>query len=106
PGQVFRAYIMGETGMLDMDAYDKLQLADDGSWRTVAQQPPVNTEHADTAFRQPRMQAYIDQLTVFNDAVRNGTPPPVTGEDGRVGVAVALALLESSKTGKMVEMGG
>ncbi|MBI1295025.1 hypothetical protein GC175_08710 [bacterium] len=105
PGQVFRAYIMGETGMLDMDAYDKLQLAVDGSWRTVAQQPPVNTEYADTAFRQPRMQAYIDQLTAYNNAIRNGTPPPVSGEDGRVGVAVALALLESSKTGKMIEIG-
>ncbi|HEY3229873.1 MAG TPA: Gfo/Idh/MocA family oxidoreductase, partial [Roseiflexaceae bacterium] len=43
PGLTFRAQIMGETGMIDMDAYDKLQLANDGEWRTVAEQPPVNT---------------------------------------------------------------
>ena len=36
--------------MIDMDAYDKLQLANDGEWRTVAEQPPVNTEKAATAF--------------------------------------------------------
>jgi predicted dehydrogenase len=104
PGQVFRAYIMGETGMLDMDAYDKLQLANNGAWRTVAQQPPVNTEYADTAFRQPRMQAYIDQLTVYTEAILTNTPPPVSGEDGRAGVAVALALLRSSQTKQMIEL--
>lgn len=104
PGQVFRAFIMGENGMIDMDAYDSLQIADKGIWRTVAQQPPVNTEYADTAFRQPRMQAYIDQLAVYTDAVIAGTPPPVSGEDGRVGVAVALALLESSQTGQAIRL--
>jgi len=104
PGQVFRAFIMGENGMIDMDAYDTLQVADNGTWRTVAQQSPVNTEHADTAFRQPRMQAYIDQLAVYTNAVISGTPPPVSGEDGRVGVAVALALLESSRTGQAIHL--
>lgn len=103
-GQVFRAYIMGEEGMIDMDAFDKLQLANDGTWRTVAQQPPVNTEYADTAFRQPRMQAYIDQLSRYNEAILAGTPPPVSGEDGRIGVAVALALLESSRTGQCIKL--
>lgn len=104
PGRVFQAYFMGETGMIDMDAYDKLQLANDGEWRTVAQQPPVNTEHANTAFRQPRMQAYIDQLAAYTDAVLSGSPPPVSGEDGRTGVAVALALLEASHTGRLIAL--
>jgi predicted dehydrogenase len=101
PGQVFRAYIMGETGMIDMDAYDKLQLAENKTWRTIVEQPPVNTEQADTAFRMPRMQAYVDQLAAYTDAVLAGTPPPVTGEDGLAGVAAALALLTASKTGQV-----
>lgn len=101
PGQVFRAYIMGETGMIDMDAYDTLQLAQNKTWRTVIEQPPVNTEHADTAFRMPRMQAYVDQLTAYTDAVLAATAPPVTGEDGLAGVEAALALLTASKTGKL-----
>jgi predicted dehydrogenase len=93
---------MGETGMIDMDAYDKLQVASDGSWRTVAEQPPVGTDKAATAFGFPRMHAYIEQLSVYTDAVLNGTPPPVSGADGRAGVAIALALLESSRTGQVV----
>jgi len=104
PDLAFRAHIMGESGMIDMDAYDKLQVANDGAWRTVAEQPPVNTEFADTAFRQPRMQAYIDQLQAYTDAVINGAEPPVTGMDGRAGVAAALALLESSRTGRLVHV--
>jgi predicted dehydrogenase len=102
PGLTFRAQIMGENGMIDMDAYDKLQIANDGAWRTVAEQPPVNTEKAATAFGFPRMHAYIDQLAAYTDAVLSGTPPPVTGADGRAGVAAALALLESSRTGQAV----
>jgi UDP-N-acetyl-2-amino-2-deoxyglucuronate dehydrogenase len=104
PGQVFRAYIMGEKGMIDMDAYDKLQLANTGVWQTVAQQQPVNTEYADSAFRQPRMQAYVEQLAIFTHAILSGNPPPVTGEDGRASVAVALALLESSRTGQVIHL--
>src|SRR5262249_16389366 len=102
PGLTFRAQIMGEAGMIDMDAYDKLQLADNGEWRTVAEQPPVNTEKAATAFGFPRMHAYIAQLAAYTDAVLNGTSPPITGADGRAGVAAALALLESSRTGQAV----
>src|SRR5215470_12680731 len=104
PGLTFRAQIMGEAGMIDMDAYDKLQLADNGEWRTVAEQPPVNTEKAATAFGFPRMHAYIAQLAAYTDAVLNGTPPPVSGADGRAGVAAALALLESSRTGQVVSL--
>jgi predicted dehydrogenase len=102
PGLTFRAQIMGESGMIDMDAYDTLKVASDGEWRTVAEQPPVNTEHAATAFGFPRMHAYVDQLAAYTDAVLAATPPPVGGADGRAGVAAALALLESSRTGRPV----
>ncbi len=104
PGLTFRAYLLGETGMLDMDAYDALRVATDGTWRVAAEQPPVNTEYAATAFQQPRMGAYIAQLAAFTNAVLAGTPPPVSGTDGRAGVAVALALLESSRTGSIVRL--
>jgi predicted dehydrogenase len=103
-GQVFRALIMGATGMIDMDAYDKLKLANDGAWRVVAEQPPVNTETADAAFRTPRMAAYIEQLACFTAAVLDDQTPPVSGHNGLVGVAVALALLESSRTGQIVHL--
>ena len=104
PNQAFRALIMGETGIMDMDAYTTLQVANNGQWRVAAEQPPVNTEFADTAFRQPRMQAYIEQLDVFTRAVLEDHAPPVSGEDGLKGVQAALALLESSRTGQVVHL--
>jgi predicted dehydrogenase len=105
PGQTFRALLMGEAGLMDIDPYTTLQMATGGAWRTMAEQPPVNTEYAATAFGFPRMHAYIDQLAAYTDAVLAGTPPPVSGHDGRVGVAVALALLESSRTGTLITLG-
>jgi len=102
PGLAFRALIVGEDGMMDMDAYAALRVAEDGAWRVAAEQPPVNPEQAASAFQQPRMGAYIDQLAAFTDATLAGAPPPVSGADGRAGVAVALALLESSRTGQIV----
>jgi predicted dehydrogenase len=51
------------------------------------------------------MHAYVDQLAVYTDAVQSGTPPPVSGADGRAGVAAALALLEASRTGQVVALG-
>ena len=45
-----------------------------------------------------------DELSVYTDAVLSGTPPPVSGADGRAGVAAALALLESSRTGQVVRL--
>jgi UDP-N-acetyl-2-amino-2-deoxyglucuronate dehydrogenase len=104
PGLAFRAQLMGETGLLDMDAYDTLRLASEGAWRTIVEQPPVGTEQAVTAFGFSRMQAYVDQLQAFTEAALAGTPPPVSGEDGLIGVQVALALLESSRTGQLVRL--
>jgi predicted dehydrogenase len=104
PGLTFRALLMGERGMLDMDAYDTLRLASDGAWRTVAEQPPVGTEQASTAFGFPRLHAYVEQLAAYTDAVLAGAPPPVSGADGRIGVQVALACLESSRTGRLIRL--
>lgn len=45
---------------------------------------------------------YYKQLRGFVDAVQNGTPPPVSGYDGLMAVSIALAAIESAKTGKRV----
>ncbi|MFF5076301.1 Gfo/Idh/MocA family oxidoreductase [Actinoplanes sp. NPDC000266] len=46
--------------------------------------------------------AYIAELAAFATAVRDGTPPPVTGEDARAALAIALAAAESARTGRPV----
>ncbi len=53
--------------------------------------------------------AYVAELAAFVEAVRTGTPAPVTGDDARAAVAIALAALESARSGRRVrvdEVGG
>jgi len=54
----------------------------------------------DTAARYA--DAFVAELQAFVDCVRQGTPPPVTGEDGRAALAVALAATRSMHEGKPV----
>ena len=50
----------------------------------------------------PRDDPYFRELDAFLSAVRNGTPVPVTGEDGLCALAISLAALESARTGQVV----
>ena len=50
----------------------------------------------------PTDDPYYCQLRAFVDAVKAGTPPPVTGYDGLMGVSIGLAALESARTGTVV----
>ena len=47
-------------------------------------------------------EAYTAELAAFVDAVRTGTPAPVTGEDARAALAIALAAAESVRAGRTV----
>jgi myo-inositol 2-dehydrogenase/D-chiro-inositol 1-dehydrogenase len=40
----------------------------------------------------------------FAEAVRTGTPAPVTGEDARAALAIALAAAESAESGNPVRV--
>jgi myo-inositol 2-dehydrogenase / D-chiro-inositol 1-dehydrogenase len=48
--------------------------------------------------------AYTAELASFVDAVRAGTPPPVTGEDARGALAIALAAAESVRVARPVRI--
>jgi predicted dehydrogenase len=47
---------------------------------------------------------YLGELAAFVDSVRNNTELPVTALEGKAAVAVALAALESAKTGQAVRI--
>lgn len=49
--------------------------------------------------------AYLAELRAFVDAVRGGTPVPVDGTDARAALAIALAAIESVKSGQPVAVG-
>ncbi len=46
--------------------------------------------------------AYVAELAAFVEAVRTGTPPPVTGDDACAALAIALAAAESAACGRPV----
>jgi myo-inositol 2-dehydrogenase / D-chiro-inositol 1-dehydrogenase len=49
-------------------------------------------------------EGYTGELAAFVDAVRTGTPAPVTGEDARAALAIALAAAESVRAGRPVRL--
>lgn len=50
----------------------------------------------------PLDDPYYKQLRGFVEALQKGTPPPVSALDGVMAVSIALAAIESTKTGKVV----
>jgi myo-inositol 2-dehydrogenase/D-chiro-inositol 1-dehydrogenase len=48
--------------------------------------------------------AYVAELAAFVEAVRGGSPAPVTGEDAREALAIAVAAAESVRMGRPVRI--
>jgi UDP-N-acetyl-2-amino-2-deoxyglucuronate dehydrogenase len=103
PRSQFGFWIIGEKGLIDLDAYGELRVATDGEWNVVETQEPI--DWAGKGYLDPvRLESYTLQCQRFIDAIVEGREPPVTGWDGRQAVAAALAAYESSKTGKEIAL--
>lgn len=103
-GEEFRFRIMGETGIIDLDPYGRLQLGGGGKMETVFEQPVVGHEDSKAAFAMNRMQAYCDQIQAFVGSIggdRGGEGSPA---DGRAGVEGVLAMLESAGNQQTVKL--
>jgi len=50
--------------------------------------------------------AFRDQVDAFAESIRDGSTPPVTGEDGRAAVGMTEAVERSSREGRSVPMQG
>lgn len=62
----------------------------------------IDTVRGDVAlFRD----AYLAELVEFTDAMREGRPAAVTGQDARLALSVALASIESVERGMPVTVG-
>jgi len=103
PRSQFSTWIIGEKGLMDVDAYGELRVATDGEWKVVETQSPI--DWAGKGFLDPvRLESYTLQCQDFIDAVADNRPPAVTGWDGRQAVAAALACYESSRTGREITL--
>jgi len=103
PRSASAARIMGERGLLDLDAYGQLRLGNAAGWTVVCEQALIDWR-GQGSLDPVRMAAYQAQGQEFVDSIREGRPPSVTGRDGRACVRMALAAYKSSQTGQPVAL--
>jgi myo-inositol 2-dehydrogenase/D-chiro-inositol 1-dehydrogenase len=95
-GYDVRGEILGSGGMATMgDGRRTGMVFSDATGRTV------ETARSD---QELLADAYVGELAAFVDAVRAGTAAPVSGEDARAALTIALAAAESVRTGRPVEV--
>jgi myo-inositol 2-dehydrogenase/D-chiro-inositol 1-dehydrogenase len=95
-GYDVRAEVLGSGGMATMGDGRRTGMTFSGADGRV-----VDTVRGDQElFRD----AYTAELEAFVEAVRTGTPAPVTGLDARAALAIALAAAESARVGQPVRL--
>ena len=104
PGESFRLRIMGSEGLMDLDPFGDLKLAEGGTWRTVSTQPAARFIDADVPLSPARLRAYERQLGAFCDAIEGRSSRIGSGHDGRAGVEAVTAMLEASRTGSVIRL--
>jgi predicted dehydrogenase len=101
PNSGFHSWVIGEKGIIDLDAYGELSVAMNGTWEHVFRQAPIDWQK-DGKFAPVRMQSYRDQNQEFIDSILEHRQPAVTGLDGEKAVEVVLAAYASSETQRSV----
>lgn len=98
------AWIAGETGNLDLDAYGELRVGRGGDWKVVAEQAPIDWK-GQGMLSPVRMEAYRAQDQEFIDSILEDRMPSVTGNDGRAAVEVAQAAYRAAAEGRTLSLG-
>ena len=83
-----RVEVFGSKGMLTVANPLKDTVTFSGNQETRAALPPY-------FFVERYKAAYLSELQAFFACIQEGTPPPVTGEDGRAPIVMGLAALKS-----------
>lgn len=111
PTKVREVIVLGERGMFRMgDLNQELYfyengLAGDLSWPVLQTLKGVS-EGPMVRYPIQRYEPLRAELEAFLQAVRDGRPAPVGGEDGLAALELALMLVESGRTGRVVEVVG
>jgi predicted dehydrogenase len=103
PHAAFHSWVIGQTGILDLDAYGELRMGTEGTWRVLFQQEQIDWQK-DGKFSPVRMQSFRDQDQEFIESVAEGRVPQITGIDGERAVEVALAAYASSGLRRSVNL--
>ena len=95
-GYDVRTEVLGSGGMVEMGSGRRTGMVFSGPAGRL-----VETARSD---QELFAGAYTAELAAFVEAVREGRPAPVTGEDARAALAIALAAAESVRTGGPVRV--
>jgi UDP-N-acetylglucosamine 3-dehydrogenase len=110
PVKIREVSVLGEHGMFRVDDltqdlyFHENAAAAVTSWNALSMLKGVS-EGRMIRYPMQRYEPLKAELEAFATAVLNDKPAPVTGEDGIAALRLALALVESSKTHSVVEVG-
>ncbi len=102
PNSAFRSRVLGERGLLDVDAYGLLQLCVDEKWETVFEQPPLDFRGDYLA--PVRMESFGRQDQDFVDAIRENKQAGAELRAGLVAAYVAFAAERSSRERRAISI--
>jgi predicted dehydrogenase len=85
--------VAGSEGLIEFDSRTSPALK-------ISRPGALSTDSAHAPERDP----YYRELRGFVDAVKQGTPPPISGEEGYRALAIALGAIESATTGKVIRL--
>ncbi len=109
PTKVREVLVLGEIGLFRVDDltqdlffYENAQV-DLVTWDALQTLKGVS-EGSMTRFALQRYEPLKVELQAFVNSVKDDTPTPVSGEDGLAALKIALALVESGKSHKIIEV--
>lgn len=109
PAKVREVVVLGERGMFRVDDltqdlyYYENAFHGESSWAALENLKGVS-EGSMTRFALQRYEPLKAELQAFLRAVQEGSPAPVSGEDGLAALRLALALVKSGRTHQVVEV--
>jgi len=109
PTKIREVLVLGEYGMFRVDDltqdlyFYENALVKDVQWTALATLKGVS-EGSMTRYPLQRYEPLKAELQAFLNAAQNGTPVPVTGQDGLEALRLALALVESGETHQMIQV--
>ena len=109
PKKIRETLVVGEKGLFQVDDLMQDLYFYENAHASNSLWSPLNTirgvsEGSMTRFKLQRQEPLRAELEAFIRAIRDESPLPVTGEDGLEALRLALALVESGKTHKVIEV--
>jgi predicted dehydrogenase len=109
PKKIRETLVLGEKGLFYVDDLLQNLFFYENAQASGELWSPLNTlrgvsEGPMTRFELQKQEPLKAELKAFLQAIENGTPVPVSGEDGLEALRLSLALVESGKTHQVIEV--